>query len=87
MSIERIQQFRTSGILRPEKDIPVLWVEIASSLTTASDREGIAISSQAGLLACNIFAILPAFGSGVQGQKLWVTYSCATARDLHTIPC
>jgi hypothetical protein len=46
--------------------------------------------SMAGLLTCNIFAALPIpviRDSGHNWQKPFcVTYSCATARDLHTIP-
>jgi hypothetical protein len=43
---------------------------------------------EAGLLACNIFAVLPAPGEAVDnaGKNAGVTYSCGTACDLHTIP-
>jgi len=44
----------------------------------------------AGLLACNITAVLPIPRSDEQWTSVaaifCVTYSCATARDLHTVP-
>jgi len=44
-------------------------------------------SEQAGLLTCNGFHPLPAFRSGYNDENfLCVTYSCATVRDLHTVP-
>jgi len=52
--------------------------------------KALSIQYMAGFLACNIFAALPIrclTDSGHDWQKLFfVTYSCATARDLHTIP-
>jgi len=57
----------------------------------ASDRGSIAIADKAGLLARNtFFAALPIPSPeqwAMLGKNLCVTYSCATARDLHTIPC
>ena len=45
--------------------------------------------STAGILTCNIFTALPIFivkTVGNAGKNFNVTYSCATVRDLHTIP-
>ena len=46
--------------------------------------------NKAGLLACNIPVILPmpllATQWTYQTGTLFITYSCATARDLHTVP-
>jgi hypothetical protein len=41
-----------------------------------------------GLLARNTSTALPVARTvGIGGKSMRVTYSCATARDLHTIPC
>ena len=55
----------------------------------ASDRESTVNSVKAGLLTCNIAAVLPIRFVGqwtFVAATVCVTYSCATVRDLHTIP-
>lgn len=54
----------------------------------ASDRESIVNSVKAGLLACNSFRHPSRFWQWIsKDRNFWcVTYSCATARDSHTIP-
>ena len=53
-------------------------------------RESIVYLVMAGLLACNVSAVLPIPHVARQwtwiGETFFVTYSCATARDLHTVP-
>lgn len=54
----------------------------------ASARESIVNSVKAGLLTCNGFRHPSRFWQWIyKDRNFWrVTYSCATARDLHTIP-
>jgi len=54
----------------------------------ASDRESIVNSEQAGLLACNGFYHPSRCWQWIFWDKNFccATYSCATARDSHTIP-
>lgn len=76
-----------TGVVRP-RDSRRFCNEI-SYLTLAPYRERIVNSDKAGLLTCIIFIVLP-----IRRSEQWTytdenvedTYSCATVRDLHTIP-
>jgi hypothetical protein len=55
----------------------------------ASFHESIVNTKEAGLLTCNISAVLPIPVPGqwtMRAKTFFVTYSCGTVCDLHTIP-
>lgn len=64
---------------------PGIWYSPTRQWTSV--RESIVNAAKAGILACNVFTALPTIlAVDFEGKNLGVTYSCGTARELHTIP-
>ncbi|EDM35917.1 5-methyltetrahydropteroyltriglutamate--homocysteine methyltransferase [Pedobacter sp. BAL39] len=56
------------------------------NLTSSFNRESIVNTEEAGILTCNSFYRPSRTAVELMDKNLYVTYSCATVRDLHTIP-
>jgi hypothetical protein len=88
--------------IQPRQETRIPFTRLYINLTIGFIPRKHVNTMQAGLLACNIFAVLPIspetvdffYRTPVSPRRQWllrgkntcVTYSCGTACDLHTIP-
>ncbi len=66
----------------------MLYLQATINLTSGFNRESVDHSDKAGILTCNGVYHPSRFWQRILVDKILcvVTYSCATVRDLHTIP-